>query len=264
MGKPLSRPDCLRQNPRCLGKGDDEEAYIEDCYVPQRSIYDTMRINEQIDQGSKLSQPSRSTLGSGGGEGSTLSSNGTLGADIGGVFVARGGPADAGVKKLDERVIFDALKLTGDPQSMSPVGGVGSSVVIPASNSAAVGAAVVTKRRHQGSDKKDNPNRRSWKAFMPPTYPEFAERLELSPGESGEKRLSGAGIPVSPLHPVPSLLAASIFFLFFSFCPSFFLFHLFICLLSTQLTHLIVHSVVISFFHSFFVLFLTLFLLFFL
>ncbi len=210
MGKPLSRPDCLRQNPRCLGKGDDEEAYIEDCYVPQRSIYDTMRINEQIDQGSKLSQPSRSTLGSGGGEGSTLSSNGTLGADIGGVFVARGGPADACVKKLDERVIFDALKLTGDPQSMSPIGGVSSSVVIPASNSAAVGAAVVTKRRHQGSDKKDNPNRRSWKAFMPPTYPEFAERLELSPGESGEKRLSGAGIPVSPLHPLPSLLASSI------------------------------------------------------
>lgn len=209
MGKPLSRPDCLRQNPRCLGKGDDEEAYIEDCYVPQRSIYDTMRINEQIDQGSKLSQPSRSTLGSGGGEGSTISSNGTLGADIGGVFVARGGPADAGVRKLDERVIFDALKLTGDPQSMSPVGGVSTGVVIPASNSAAVGAAVVTKRRHQGGDKKDNPNRRSWKAFMPPTYPEFAERLEMSPGESGEKRLSGAGIPVSPLHPVPSLIASS-------------------------------------------------------
>lgn len=209
MGKPLSRPDCLRQNPRCLKKGDDEEAYIEDCYVPQRSIYDTMRINEQIDQGTKISQPSRSTLGSGGGEGSTLSSNGTLGADIGGVFVSRGGSADAGIKKLDERVIFDALKLTGDPQIMPSAGGVGSSIIIPASNSAAVGAAVVTKRRHHAGDKKDNPNRRSWKAFMPPTYPEFAERLELSPGESGEKRLSGAGIPVSPLHPLPSLLAPS-------------------------------------------------------
>lgn len=208
MGKPLSRPDCLRQNPRCLGKGDDEEAYIEDCYVPQRSIYDTMRINEQIDQGSKISQPSRSTLGSGGGEGSTLSSNGTLGVDIGGVFVARGGSTDAGVKRLDERVIFDALKLSSDPQSMSPVGAVAASVIIPTSNSAAVGAAVVTKRRHHGTDKKDNPNRRSWKAFMPPTYPEFAERLELSPVEGGEKRLSGAGIPVTPHHPLPSLLAA--------------------------------------------------------
>ncbi|TRY84286.1 hypothetical protein DNTS_025412 [Danionella cerebrum] len=199
-----------RRNPTCLGKGDDDEAYIEDCYVPQRSIYDTMRINEQIDQGSKLSQPSRSTLGSGGGEGSTISSNGTLGADIGGVFVARGGPVDTGVKKLDERVIFDALKLTGDPQSMTPAGGVSSGIVIPASNSAAVGAAVVTKRRHQGNDKKDNPNRRSWKAFMPPTYPEFAERLEITPGESGEKRLSVVGIPLSPLHPVPSLIASPI------------------------------------------------------
>ncbi|TSK31439.1 Microtubule-actin cross-linking factor 1, isoforms 1/2/3/5 [Bagarius yarrelli] len=208
MGKPLSRPDCLRQNPKCLKKSDDEEAYIEDCYVPQRSIYDTMRINEQIDQGSKISQPSRTTLGSVGGEGSTLSSNGTLGADIGGVFVARGGSVDAGVKKLDERVIFDALKLSSEPQSMPPVGGVGSSIIIPASNSAAVGAAVVTKRRHYVGDKKDNPNRRSWKAFMPPTYYEFAERLELSPVECGEKRLSGAGIPVSPLQPLPSLLSA--------------------------------------------------------
>ena len=203
MGKPLSRPDCLRQNPRCLGKGEDEEGYIEDCYVPQRSIYDTMRINEQIDQGSKLSQPSRSTLGSGGGEGSTLSSNGTLGADVGGVFMAR--PGD-GVRKLDERVIFDALKLTGEPQSKLPAGVVGaSSAIIPSSSASGV-AAAVTKRRHQGGDRKDNPNRRSWKAFMPPTYPEFAERLELSPGDSAEKRLSGAGIPVSPLQPLPSLL----------------------------------------------------------
>lgn len=204
MGKPLSRPDCLRQNPRCLGKGEDEEAYIEDCYVPQRSIYDTMRINEQIDQGNKISQPSRSTLGSGG-EASTLSSNGTLGESVGGVFVAR--PTDAGAKKLDERVIFDALKLTGDPQSMSPVGGVSSGMHAGPSTSAASGAAaVVTKRRHQGADKKDNPNRRSWKVFMPPSYPEFAERLEISAGEGAEKRLSGAGIPLSPLHPLPSII----------------------------------------------------------
>ncbi|XP_035651041.1 uncharacterized protein LOC118399232 [Oncorhynchus keta] len=201
MGKPLSRPDCLRKNPRCLGKGDEDEAYIEDCYVPQRSIYDTMRINEQIDQGSKLSQPSRSTLGSGGGgEGSTLSSNGTIGADLGSVFVSRG-HTDAGVKRLDERVIFDALKLTGDPQSMlSPGSGGGSGLPIAASSSASCGAAAV-KRRHQGGDKKDNPNRRSWKAFMPPCYPEFAERLEFTPGESAEKHLSGPGIPLSLLQP---------------------------------------------------------------
>uniref|UniRef100_A0A3B3ZDL2 Uncharacterized protein n=1 Tax=Periophthalmus magnuspinnatus TaxID=409849 RepID=A0A3B3ZDL2_9GOBI len=191
MGKPLSRPDCLRQNPRCLGKGDEEEAYIEDCYVPQRSIYDTMRINEQIDQGTKLCQQSRSTLGSGGeprGEGSTISSNGTIGADIGGVFVSRNTEHPGGGKRLDERVIFDALKLTGDPQIMSP------------------------PRRLQGSDKKDNPNRRSWKAFMPPSYPEFVERFEFS--TEAERRQSGPGIPLSPIqnissHPIPSTPTSS-------------------------------------------------------
>ncbi len=213
MGKPLSRPDCLRQNPRCLGKGDEDEAYIEDCYVPQRSIYDTMRINEQIDQGTKLCQPSRSTLGSGGevrGEGSTLSSNGTIGADLGGVFVSRNTDNAGGVKKLDERVIFDALKLTGDPQIMSPpVGIVGSVLPIAPSSSGSGGVAAVAKRRHQGGDKRDNPNRRSWKAFMPPSYPEFAERLEFSSVEGAEKRLSGAGIPLSPLQPIPSHLPPS-------------------------------------------------------
>lgn len=215
MGKPLSRPDCLRQNPRCLGKGDEEEAYIEDCYVPQRSIYDTMRINEQIDQGTKLCQQSRSTLGSGGearGEGSTLSSNGTIGADLGGVFVSRNTEHGGGVKKLDERVIFDALKLTGDPKIISPlVGIVGPGLPITPSSSSGVVAAVA-KRRLQGSDKKDNPNRRSWKAFMPPSYPEFAERLEFS--AEAERRASGPGIPLSPFqtvtcHPVPSTPTSS-------------------------------------------------------
>uniref|UniRef100_A0A3Q2EFL7 Microtubule-actin cross-linking factor 1-like n=1 Tax=Cyprinodon variegatus TaxID=28743 RepID=A0A3Q2EFL7_CYPVA len=139
-----------------------------------------MRINEQIDQGTKLCQPSRSTLGSGGelrGEGSTLSSNGTIGGDLGGVFVSRSGDNPGGVKKLDERVIFDALKLT---------------------------VVAVVKRRHQGGDKKDNPNRRSWKAFMHPSFPEFAERLEISAVDGAEKRSSGAGIPLSPLQTVPS------------------------------------------------------------
>ncbi|MED6247552.1 hypothetical protein ATANTOWER_007020, partial [Ataeniobius toweri] len=211
MGKPLSRPDCLRQSPRCLGKGDEDEAYIEDCYVPQRSIYDTMRINEQIDQGSKLCQPSRSMLGSGGevrGEGSTLSSNGTIGADLGGVFVSRSGENLGGVKKLDERVIFDALKLTGDAKIMSPPAG-SSGLPIAPSSSGAGGVVAVVKRRHQVGDKKDNPNRRSWKAFMHPSFPEFAERLEFLAVDGAEKRSSGAGIPLSPLQPVPSQLPPS-------------------------------------------------------
>lgn len=212
MGKPLSRPDCLRQNPQCLGKGDEDEAYIEDCYVPQRSIYDTMRINEQIDQGTKLCQPSRSTLGSGGemrGEGSTLNSNGTIGADLGSVFVSRNADNACGARKLDERLIFDALKLTGDLKMISPpLSIVGPGLSITPSSSG--GVAAVAKRRLQGGDKRENPNRRSWKAFMSPSFPEFAERFEVSAAEGGENRFSGPGVPSpssllpNPFHLQPS------------------------------------------------------------
>uniref|UniRef100_A0A8C5XAK2 Uncharacterized protein n=1 Tax=Malurus cyaneus samueli TaxID=2593467 RepID=A0A8C5XAK2_9PASS len=156
MGKPLSRPDCLRQNRTCLGKGDDEDGYIEDCYVPQRSIYDTMRINEQIDQGSKVNQPSKSTLGKG--DGSTISSNGTLGAAN--VFESR--PPEA--KKLDERVIFDQLKLSSDVSKPAPA----------------------PPKRRPNPEKKENVNRRSWKSFMPPNFTEFAERMGASLSEVSE------------------------------------------------------------------------------
>ncbi|XP_030798373.1 uncharacterized protein KIAA0754 homolog [Rhinopithecus roxellana] len=163
MGKPLSRPDCLRRNPTCLGKGEEEDGYIEDCYVPQRSIYDTMRINEQIDQGSKLNQTSKSTMEKM--EGSTISSNGTLGA-ASNVFESR---APEG-KKLDERIIFDALKLSSDVQKSAPV----------------------PPRRRPNAERKDNVNRRSWKSFMPPNFPEFAERIEASLSEVSE---AGASDP---------------------------------------------------------------------
>uniref|UniRef100_A0A4X2K182 Microtubule actin crosslinking factor 1 n=1 Tax=Vombatus ursinus TaxID=29139 RepID=A0A4X2K182_VOMUR len=163
MGKPLSRPDCLRQNPACLGKGEEEDGYIEDCYVPQRSIYDTMRINEQIDQGSKLNQTSKSTMEKI--EGSTISSNGTLGA-ASNVFESRAPES----KKLDERIIFDALKLSSDVQKSAPV----------------------PPRRRPNAERKDNINRRSWKSFMPPNFPEFAERMEASLSEVSE---AGASNP---------------------------------------------------------------------
>lgn len=156
MGKPLSRPDCLRQNRTCLGKGEEEDGYIEDCYVPQRSIYDTMRINEQIDQGSKLNQLSKSTLGKG--DSSTISSNGTLGAAN--VFESRAPEA----KKLDERVIFDALKLSSDVSKPAPA----------------------PPRRRPNPERKENVNRRSWKSFMPPNFTEFAERMGASLSEVSE------------------------------------------------------------------------------
>jgi len=162
MGKPLSRPDCLRQNRTCLGKGEEEDGYIEDCYVPQRSIYDTMRINEQIDQGSKLNQLSKSTLGKG--DGSTISSNGTLGAAN--AFESRAPET----KKLDERVIFDALKLSSDVSKPAPA----------------------PPRRRPNPERKENVNRRSWKSFMPPNFTEFAERMGASLSEVSE---AGASNP---------------------------------------------------------------------
>ncbi|CAB1453458.1 unnamed protein product [Pleuronectes platessa] len=60
MGKPLSRPGCFRKSSCCLekhGAGDGRvggrdvgvEGGYGDGYIPQRSIYDTMCINQQID-----------------------------------------------------------------------------------------------------------------------------------------------------------------------------------------------------------------------
>ncbi|KAL8220347.1 UNVERIFIED_CONTAM: hypothetical protein K2H54_044089 [Gekko kuhli] len=129
-----------------------------------RSIYDTMRINEQIDQGSKLNQPSKSTLEKG--DVSTISSNGTLGAPGGSESKAPEG------KKLDERVIFDALKLSSDVPKSAPA----------------------PPRRRPNPEKKENINRRSWKSFMPPNFPEFAERIEASLSEVSEAGISNPSL----------------------------------------------------------------------
>ncbi|KAH0622054.1 hypothetical protein JD844_023976 [Phrynosoma platyrhinos] len=159
MGKPLSRPDCLRQNPPCVGKGDEEEEdiNIEDCYVPQRSIYDTVRLNEQIDSGSKGSLSSRHfsdrtlpyshrTL-----DLSTLCSNGALSSSS--VFELRGREAN----KLDEKMIFDALKLNSD----------------------IIRTAGLPKAKYH-TEKKEH--RRSWRMLVPPSFADYANKSESSVG----------------------------------------------------------------------------------
>lgn len=156
MGKPLSRPDCLRQNPSCVGKGEEEDLNIDDCYVPQRSIYDTVRLNEQIDSGSKGSLSSRHftgtlpythrTL-----DLSSLCGNGALSASSSFELRTRK-PA-----MLDERVVFDGLKLNGH--------------IIRATDT------VLPKSRLQGGEKKDHPHhRRSWRTFAPTNLGEYASR----------------------------------------------------------------------------------------
>lgn len=156
MGKPLSRPDCLRRNPPCGGKGEEEEDLnIEDCYVPQRSIYDTVRLNEQIDSGSKGSLSSRHftdrtfpyshrTL-----DASSLCSNGALSSSS--IFELRGREAN----KLDEKMIFDALKLNSDVIR-------GSGLPKPKSQA--------EKREH----------RRSWRMFVPANFMDYANKSESS------------------------------------------------------------------------------------
>lgn len=156
MGKPLSRPDCLRQNPPCVGKGEEEEDLnIEDCYVPQRSIYDTVRLNEQIDSGSKGSLSSRHftdrtlpyshrTL-----DVSSLCSNGALSSSS--VFELRGREAN----KLDEKMIFDALKLNSD----------------------VIRNTGFPKPKSQAEKKE---HRRSWRMFVPANVMDHANKSESS------------------------------------------------------------------------------------
>lgn len=152
MGKPLSRPDCLRQNPSCVGKPEEEDLNIDDCYVPQRSIYDTVRLNEQIDSGSKGSLASRHFIGTlpythRTLDMTTLCSNGVLGSSS--TFDLR----SREVARLDERVVFDGYKLNGDI-----VRGTGT---------------ILGRLQVQGEKKEPSQLRSSWKNFGPANFSEY-------------------------------------------------------------------------------------------
>ncbi|KAI5611574.1 dystonin [Silurus asotus] len=152
MGKPLSRPDCLRQNPSCVGKPEEEDLNIDDCYVPQRSIYDTVRLNEQIDSGSKGSLTSRHFVGTlpyphRTLDMTTLSGNGLLASSS--TFDLRG----RDVTRLDDRVVFDGYKINGDV-----IRGTGT---------------VLGRPRVQGDKKEPPQHRRSWKSFGPSNLSEY-------------------------------------------------------------------------------------------
>ncbi|TSN48475.1 Dystonin [Bagarius yarrelli] len=150
MGKPLSRPDCLRQNPPCVGKPEEEDLNIDDCYVPQRSIYDTVRLNEQINSGSKGSLASRHFVGTlpfghHTLEVNTLCGNGVQTSSSTLDLLSRE------VTRLDEQV-FNGHKLNGDI-----IRGTGT---------------VVGKLQIRG-DKKPSQLQRSWKNFGPRNFNEY-------------------------------------------------------------------------------------------
>lgn len=197
MGKPLSRPGCLRQSP-CCSKKSDREGYNEDGYIPQRSIYDTMCINEQIDHSS-----AHSTLGSRRGRETDFSSNGSLGGDV---FDTRSSVLLTSGRRLDERFIFDSLKLAND-ELRSP-GGFGRSTSPSVSCSSAPSGSMNKRHPHQDSGKKDNLCRHSWKVLTPP---KFTDALELSPGEKNFLNPGVAFFPNSMTSPQISPFSGSPF-----------------------------------------------------
>lgn len=151
MGKPLSRPDCLRQNPSCVGKPEEEDLNIDDCYVPQRSIYDTVRLNEQIDSGSKGSLASRHFIGTlpyshRTLDMTTICGNGVLGSSS--TFDVR----SREVARLDDR-LFEGYKLNGDI-----VRGAGT---------------ILGRLQVQGEKKEPSQLQSSWKNFGPTNLSEY-------------------------------------------------------------------------------------------
>lgn len=159
MGKPLSRPDCLRQNPSCVGKPEEEDLNIDDCYVPQRSIYDTVRLNEQIDSGSKGSLASRHIIGTLPYSHRTLDMTTLCGNSV----LASSSTFDLHsreVTRLDEQV-FDGYKLNGDI-----VRGTGT---------------ILGRLRVQGEKKEPLQPRRSWKNVGPPNFTEYGTLCAYGP-----------------------------------------------------------------------------------
>ncbi|KAJ7990942.1 hypothetical protein DPEC_G00292110 [Dallia pectoralis] len=209
MGKPLSRPGCFRQSSCCLEKSLDGDGYNEDGYIPQRSIYDTMCINEQIDHGS-----GQSTITSRGGQDNTFSINGNLGVGTGAsedmiTFDPRSRsttPIPSVGRRLDERVIFDQLKLVEAGQSSRAPGAFGGRSVSPNVPLMAMPGGTSSssgKRLHQhqhDSCKKGDHGRHSWKVLTPPKH---LEHLELSSGDVMEKNFLN---PVYPQHSMTSPL----------------------------------------------------------
>lgn len=173
MGKPLSRPDCLRQNPTCVGKGEEEDLNIDDCYVPQRSIYDTVRLNEQIDSGSKGSLASRHFVGTLPYSHRTLDINALCGNGVlasSSAFELRSREA----VRLDERVVFDGLKLNGD--------------IIRGADT------MLCKPRAVGEKREPPQHRRSWRTFAPANLSEFGSSSGmLCDDGSGQRGLGRAG-----------------------------------------------------------------------
>lgn len=204
MGKPLSRPGCFRKSSCCLekhGAGDGGvggravgmEGGYGDGYVPQRSIYDTMCINQQID--SHHHHPGGSIRQDCGGEGSFIySASGSLRvsrspADMFDPQPRSLTPNPSFVRRLDERAIYDSLKLGGQDANGNGCHSPGRftrSVSPSVSSFSAPGVSSSSKKHHHhyhhhhGDSAKSRDGRHSWKVLTPPKH---LESLELTTSE---------------------------------------------------------------------------------
>ncbi|XP_023807315.1 uncharacterized protein LOC105356979 isoform X2 [Oryzias latipes] len=200
MGKPLSRPGCIRKSSCCLEKHRAGEGVVGgrdvgmeggygDGYIPQRSIYDTMCINQQIDSHHHHSRGS--VRRDGGGDGSfTYSASGSLRASRSPVDMFDPQPRSltpnpSFVRRLDERAIYDSLKLGGqdgeDGGCHSP-GHFNRSVSPSVSSFSAPGVSSSSSKKHHhhhhhhhGDSTKSRDSRHSWKVLAPPKHMECME-----------------------------------------------------------------------------------------
>ncbi|XP_072220929.1 uncharacterized protein [Leuresthes tenuis] len=205
MGKPLSRPGCFRKSSCCLekhgvgdggvgGRDGGMEGGYGDGYIPQRSIYDTMCINQQID--SHHHHSGGSVRRDGGGEGSfSYSASGSLRvsrspADMFDPQPRSLTPNPSFVRRLDERAIYDSLKLGGQDGTgggcHSP-GCFNQSVSPSVSSFSAPGVSSSSSKKHHhhhhhhhGDSTKNRDGRHSWKVLTPPKH---LECLELTTAE---------------------------------------------------------------------------------
>lgn len=176
------------------GRDGGVEGGYGDGYIPQRSIYDTVCINQQIDS----HHPHRggSIWRDGGGEGSfSYSASGSLRVSRapGDMFDAQPRsltPNPSFVRRLDERVIYDSLKLGGQDTEgggcHSP-GNYNRSVSPSVSSFSAPGVSSSSSKKHHhhhhhhhGDSTKSSDGRHSWKVLTPPKH---LECLELTTTE---------------------------------------------------------------------------------
>lgn len=159
------------------------ETRYGDGYIPQRSIYETMCMNEQID---------RRDFGA---EGSfSYSASGSLRVSRSPVDMCEPQPRSltpnpSFVRRLDERAIYDSLKLgcpDVDGNSCHSPGHFTRSVSPSVSSFSAPGVSSSSKKHHHhyhhhhGDSAKSRDGRQSWKVLTPPKH---LESLELTTTE---------------------------------------------------------------------------------